>query len=237
MLVPLMAVSQMNSSGSAQLDLLKEDDIFQTRLSQFISPKERYRYNEFTDGRVYSLPHRESNVTKLNYNLLLKEMVMINESSDTMFVANFENIKYVLVGNDLYYHDFKKGYYELLSDPDDSVRLATRRWLEVQARNRISDVERPQLEAYRNYFRVVYRPLNQTLSDEVVKLSREVGFFLIDQKNEIYQATKSAFFDIFSGHKKEIQGYLKRRKQEKKSINFKRREDLKTLLTFCLTLH
>src|SRR5262245_17219057 len=134
MCVPVMAISQ---SGSAKLDLLKEEDIFQARLSQFISPKERYRYSEFKEGRVYYLPHRESNVTRLNYNLLMKEMVMIIESNDTIFVANFEIIKYVLIDRDLYYHDFKKGYYQLLSDTDDSVRLATQRWLEVQSRNTI----------------------------------------------------------------------------------------------------
>ena len=235
MIIPLMAFSQ-SGSGTAKLDRMKEDDYFITRLLHFIPAKEIFRYGEFQDGRVYSKPHKESNVTKLNYNLLLRDMVMIAENRDTIFVANFEIIKYILIGKDLYYHDYKKGYYELLSDPDDSVRLATQRWIDVRVRDALNDVEKPQLDSYKNYFKVLYHPLNQTLPDEVVKLAREVSFFLIDQHEEIHPATKSAFIKVFPKHKHRIEDYLKQLDQLNENIKFHKEDDLKKLLQFCLSL-
>ena len=116
---PYMVSSQGNRTPT-NLDWARERDIFVTRLYGFIPSKEKYHYVDFRDGNVFYASHKESSSIKLNYNLYLQKIEMINEKGDTVFLPNFEIIKYILLDKDLYYHDVKKGYFELLGNPNDS---------------------------------------------------------------------------------------------------------------------
>lgn len=228
--------SQATSSGSTNLDIQKEEDVFQTRLSNFLPYSEKYRYPEFKEGRVYYTSHKESNPLQLNYNLLFKEVIMIAENGDTIFVANFEIIKYILIGKDLYYHDFKKGYFEIISSPDDSIRLAVQRKLKILKREVLRDTEKPELTSSSKIFSSMYVPVNPTFHREKVTLSREITFFLLKENNEPNIATKAAFIKAFPSHKQEIKKYLSQMARQRTPIKFYKEVDLKKLLQFCLAL-
>ena len=231
-LIPFAAFSQDRNAWMTR----QEEDMFLTRLAEFIPDEEQYVYQNFTEGRVFYVPHKESNPVKLNYNRLLKQMQMITENGDTIFVANFEIIKYILIDKDLYYHDFKKGYFQVLTNPDDSIRLVAQQWLNVKTRDPLGDSDHPQPIFNKDFFAVVYYPHNPALSRQWVKLSRGISFFLIDRTEEIQMTSKATFMKAFPKHKQEIEDYLKLKDQQNASINFHQEEDLKKLLQFCLSL-
>ena len=230
---PYLASSQGNRTA-AHLDWAREEDVFLTRLAEFIPWKEKYRYIEFRDGNVFYASHKESSSIKLNYNLYLHKIEMINEQRDTSFLPNFEIIKYILLDKDLYYHDVNKGYFELLGNPNDSIRLVGQRQLRILGREEISNTDNPKLTTSKDSFSVEYFPLNHSLPREKVTLSRTISFFVMDGNDEIHSATKSSFLKLFPKSKKQIEGYLAQMARQRTPIKFDEEEGLKKLLAFCL---
>ena len=96
----------------------------------------------FFPGRLIYSSHKEADVGKLNYDLFFRQISTIDIRGDTSFVANFEIIKYILLDKDLYYHDYQKGYFEILTNPDDTTRLVAQRKLKVIKREVLSDIDK-----------------------------------------------------------------------------------------------
>ena len=236
LIFPNMALSQ-TAGGIANLEKAKEEDVFQARLSVAIPWKEKYRYSEYRDGNVYYSSKKVSAPVKLNYNLLFRKIMVINEMGDTLAIANFDEVKYIRIDKDLYYHDVKRGYFEILSNPNDSIRLAGQRKLKILKRYVLGDAEKPQLTSTNKLFSVLYIPLNPTFNREEVTLSRDVTFFLMEGKGDFYIANKSTFMMLFPKHKKQIEGYLLQMVRQRTPIKFYREEDLRNLLAFCLKQH
>src|SRR5688572_18087789 len=91
--------------------------------------KERYRYSEFLDGTFYDPQHKKSQMLKLNYNIFFNAMQFINVDGDTLFVDEASNMfKYVQINADLYYHDFRAGYFEILTLEPSIKLLAQLKW-------------------------------------------------------------------------------------------------------------
>ena len=175
--------------GIQRLDYQSEADVLFTRIYGSIPWSEKYRYSEYRDGNVFYTTHKESFSIKLNYNLYYKQIMMISELGDTVFLANFEIVKYILIGKDLYYNDVGKGYFEILSNPNDSIRLMCQRRLRVLSRQVLKDTEKPELINTKKLFSLEYIPLNPTYNREVVTLSRDIFFFLMDREEKIHHAT------------------------------------------------
>lgn len=226
-------LSRIYSTENSRQDAQKEQDVFNTRLAQFIPQKERYHYTKFLPGRLIYSSHKEADVGKLNYDLLFQQISTIDIKGDTAFVANFEIIKYILLDKDLYYHDYQKGYFEILSNPDDTTRLVAQRKLKIIKREVLSDIEKPKMVSTIKMFSTIYDPLNPTFPREKVTLSREITFFLLNKNDEPIIATKAAFFKVFPSHKQEIEKYLSQMARERTPIKFYREADLKKLFQFC----
>lgn len=221
---------------NAKLDAQKEEDGFVDRLAELIPYKEKYLYSEFRDGRIFYVPHRESSLIKLNYNRYRSLISMIDEKGDTSFVANFKIIKYILVKSDLYYHDHLKGYFEILSHPDDSIRLLVQRQLNIRSREVLKDYEKPKPVSTEKLFTILYVPRNPTFARENVTISRDVVYYLMNEKDEIFIANKSAFLKLFQKHKQKIEYHLAQLKNQRTPIKFDKEGDLRKLLLFCLDL-
>ena len=172
------ALSQRNTARV--LDIQNEEDAFVNRLAKLIPTTERYQYSEFQDGRVFYATHKESNVTKLNYDRYFSHASMVNEKGDTLFVANFAVIKYVLIDRALFYYDIHKGYFEILSNPNDSVRLVVQRQLNIVKREVLRDHEKPQNTSTKKIFSAIYLPVNPSLPREKVTLSKDAIFYLMN---------------------------------------------------------
>lgn len=218
------------------LDQKIEEDGFINRLYECIPKKEKYWYSEFREGYVYYVTRTQSSPANLNYNLYRSLISMIDEKGDTVFVANFEIIKYISIGKDLFYHDFNKGYFEIISDPNDSIRLVVQRQLNISKREVLMDHEKPQTVSNKKYFSVIYTPANPTLHREKVTLSRDDVFFLMDKKDETLIASHASFLKLFPDFKEDINHYLIQMARKKNRIKFQNENDLKNLLQFCLSL-
>ncbi len=230
---PYLALAQ-TGGGIQRLDYQSEADVLFTRIYGSIPWNEKYRYPEYRDGNVFYTTHKESFSIKLNYNLYYKQIMMISELGDTVFLANFEIVKYILIDKDLYYNDVGKGYFEILSNPNDSIRLMCQRKLRVLSRAVLKDTEKPQLTNTKKLFSLEYIPLNPTYNREVVTLSRDISFFLMDREEKIHHANKSSVLKLFPKSKKQIEGYLAQMARQRTPINFYEEEDLRSLLAFCL---
>lgn len=226
-------LSRIYGSENSRQDAQKEQDVFNTRLAQFIPQKERYHYTKFLPGRLIYSSHKEADVAKLNYDLFFRQISTIDIKGDTAFVANFEIIKYILLDKDLYYHDYQKGYFEILTNPDDTTRLVAQRKLKVINREVLSDLEKPKMVSTINMFSTIYDPLNPTFSREKVTLSREIIFYLLDGNDNSYPANKTNFLKLFSRHEKKIKSYLRHMHLKGSRIKFYQEEDLKKLFQFC----
>ena len=50
----------------------------------------------------------------LNYNMYFEKMDFISESGDTLNITNTREIKEIKIGDTWFFHDYKKGYYEVI---------------------------------------------------------------------------------------------------------------------------
>ena len=225
----------VSSQTAGRLEQQRENDIYVTRLMAFIPWGEKYRYPEFRSGNVFYTTHKESSSLQLNYNLYLREIEVINEKDDTVYLANFEIVKYILLDRDLYVHDVNKGYFEILSNPNDSIRLIGQRKLDIRRREPLQDHEIPQLTSSDESFSVIYHPLNHSLPREKVTLAKVILLFLMDGKGEIHLAHKTTFLKLFPKFKKQIEDYLSLMDKQQTPIRFNEPEDLRKLLDFCLS--
>ena len=226
------SLSQRNIGRA--LDMENEEVAFVNRLSKLIPTTERYQYSEFQDGRVFYTTHKESNLTKLNYDRYFSHASMINEKGDTLFVANFAIVKYVLIDRALFYYDNHKGYFEILSNPDDFVRLVVQRQLNIVKREVLKDYEKPQTTSTKKLFSAIYVPVNPVLSREKVTLSKDDIFYLMNKKDETILTSKAAFLKSFPKRKQEIENHLQQMTRQRSRVKFDQEEDLKKLLQFCL---
>lgn len=230
-----LAFSQNRGNSSLEEQRIEELE-FIDRLPEFIPKNEKYRYSEFRDGYVFYVSRKQSNVTKLNFNRYRSLISMIDEKGDTTFVANFEIIKYILIDKDLYYHDRDKGYFEIRTNPTDSVRLCVQRQLNIVNREVLKDHEKPTSSSTDKSFSVIYVPRNPTLPREKITVSRDDIFYLIEGSNELLIANKSSFFKLFPSRKGQIENYLSKQAKQRTPVKFHKEEDLKKLLSFCLGL-
>lgn len=112
LLLVIAAVILLNAGLSAQKNDLVTVKAGSKILDHFPF-RERYRYPEFTPGKVYFRNNTYS-AFKLNYNLLMAEMEFI-QSRDTLAIVNKKDIKYIVIDKDTFYFD--KNYLELISHP------------------------------------------------------------------------------------------------------------------------
>jgi hypothetical protein len=201
--------------------------------TKVIPMKEQYRYPTFLPGRLIYPQNKKSELLRLNYNQLHGAMQFIDPKGDTLFIAEDSNIfKYVQVGNDLYYHDFREGYFEMLTK-EGSVKLLSRyRWKIIRKEIVVDNgygtsasVANTEYSARRS------EEINNFVQNENTLFGKDWTFFLLGNKDKLYKATKSGFLKVFSDHKTEIQLYLK-----EQNTDFNNEADVRALLEFCLNL-
>ncbi len=192
--------------------------------------KERYRYPEFLEGSFYDPQVKRSQILKLNYNIFFNAVQFINSDGDTLFVDENSNMfKYVQISGDLYYHDFRAGYFEILTLEPSVKLLAQLKWKvirkEIVVNNgygSISSVSGTEYSSRRA------GDIGNFVQNENALLGKDLSYFLLGKKDKLYKANKAGFIKAFSNHKQQIQLYLK-----EQDIDFLKETDLKKLLEFC----
>jgi hypothetical protein len=187
----------------------------------------RYRYPEFRPGSVIYSDGKPP-VVKLNYNFLIGEMQFINPDGDTANINNEYTLRYVSIGKDLFFHDYKKGYLEIIADYQ-LVRLGLQQTLYITRTETIGNNGYVATKELTTGATHVSYPIRISPFDAYI--GKDAAYFLIDQNDRIRPAHKSNVLKVFARHKKTIENYL-----DENRTDFKNVEHLKKLLQFCSNL-
>ncbi|TDB62285.1 hypothetical protein [Arundinibacter roseus] len=192
----------------------------------------KYTYDQFSDG-IVRYRNGRAPVAKLNYNMLLQEMQFLSPSGDTLSLDQEYSIHAISIQNDTYVYNGKKGFLKILSN-EHTVQLAVDNSLQVANVDKIGAYGQSSGVSSIKTF-TSFSNGNSSISklniggDVVYSVKR--AFFLVDQNDLIFPATKKNFLRLFPNHKEAIADYLKQNQ-----VQFTEEEDLQRLMKFCVGL-
>ena len=193
---------------------------------------ERYRYEQFHDGKVL-FQNGSAAGAKLNYNILLGEMQFIDAKGDTLALANEPAVRLVGVGQDLFMFDQAKGYLEVIADYS-AAKLAVKQGLKTTKVERKSAYDQSSgASAITNY--QFHSAGNASIAKLDTKgdllLIKDRSYFFIDQNNRFHPANKASLLKVFAKHRDQINTYL-----ASEATDFSKEDDLKKILKYCSEL-
>ncbi|HTF20755.1 MAG TPA: hypothetical protein VK658_21930 [Chryseolinea sp.] len=195
--------------------------------SEVIPRVQQFYFPDFRQGQVFYPQGKRSDVLLLNYNTLLEVMQYIDQNGDTLFIPEESNIfKYVRIGQDIFYHHFREGYFNLHSR-DENYNLATRtRW----------KIERRDMMVYNGYGMSTVSP-GSTVSTRRVGESVvtnqdmvyivESEFYVVGPRDAVFRANRSGFLKAFAENKEQLQDFIREHQ-----TNFDDEQSLKDLVSY-----
>ena len=195
-----------------------------------IPHKDRYLYQDFMDGQLHYPQGKKSPVLKLNYNLIFAAVQFIDSNGDTLFIAEESNIfKYVSIENNLFFHDFQQGYFEILTK-QPAIKLVSQLKWNIVRKDVMIDNGYGSSSSMSNsdYSTIRMSGANNFIQNENTLFEKEISYYLLDKKYRVHKATKNNVIKVFPDHKNEIQLFLK-----DNNVDFSNKDDLKKLLDFC----
>jgi hypothetical protein len=178
---------------------------------------EKYSFENFTNGNLIFSSGNQSQVVKMNYNLLYREMQFINEKGDTLFILNSDSIAFVRFEKNLYLHTPQGDYFKIISG-SNNLQLCSLQKLNLNKGYKTSN-------------------LNVSVPAEYLVLSTKEYYYLINKgKGVKYEANKDGFQRAFPKYEQQIEGYLRQMARQKTPIKFTKEDDLIVLLEFCNSL-
>jgi hypothetical protein len=193
------------------------------RVADFFPFSERFKYKEFTPGRIQLKSGAYSDV-KLNYNVLGAEMQYL-KGKDTLAIAN-KDIRFVTVGTDTFCYD--KGYYfEMVKN--GKVKVFLKQFIKLKeaqkqdsygttsagsATTQVSSFDSPG-----NYYKL-------TANTDMV-FQRTLEYYIANSNGGFESFSRKNVFQIFPDKKDEIKAYIK-----SAGISFDNPDDLLKLSEF-----
>ncbi|MFD2569351.1 hypothetical protein ACFSUS_01820 [Spirosoma soli] len=198
---------------------------------------ERYRYDQFREGKVL-YQNGTAAAAQLNYNVLLGEMQFISPNGDTLTLMDDPIVRLIGINGptsqqDLFMYDPAKGYMEIVAD-NNGLRLGVKQGLKTVKNEKRGGYDQSSgASAITNY------QYNATGNTSIAKLDtkgdllliKDKTYFIIDQNNRSYPVNKASVLKVFSKHREQVTAYL-----ENEAIDFRQENDLKKLLKFCSEL-
>ena len=187
-----------------------------------------YRYPQFVAGIVL-YTDGVATEARLNYHRLFDQVLFISPKGDTLALARPEAYKYVVIGPDTFYVQ-EKGYLERITHYK-GVNLSKKsaiRFVGIEKKG-LYGTYSPLISAEsRGNITADGSGINQRLQvDENSVYRTQTKFFLSDEYNNFFPATKKSFFNLFFHQEKQLKDYLFRHQ-----VNFAREQDLLQLLAF-----
>jgi hypothetical protein len=184
---------------------------------EYFPLKERYRYADFTPGKVIFKSGIYSE-TKLNYNILMGEMEFI-KSTDTLSVVNKKDILLIAITSDTFFYD--NAYFELLAG--GSVKVVLKQFIKLKeilkkdsygvSSSGSSRESYNSLPSESNFYKL-------KANDDLV-FQRTLEYYLVTPSNEFVQFTRKNVLKLYPLKEDMIKSYLKSNK-----VDFNSREDL-----------
>jgi hypothetical protein len=200
---------------------------------------DQYRYPAFREANV---TYRTGTLpgVKLNYNYLYGEMQFIDERGDTLALANEENIRYITLGEEVFYHLPGSGFVEVVADLP-VAGLARQAGLQIMDRADLyqntgfhasaGTASGPGSGTYLGSA-PSYRQLFTQPAPQDLKIYRQEHFLIIDRNKRFYPTRKMTLLQLFPRHKRGINEYWKAYQP-----NLRKESDLIALLEFCNRLN
>ena len=188
------------------------------KVSQTAWREKVYLLPQFQRGTIiYQTGFRLNQTLDLNYNIYHERMEFLGEDGDTLGIKADKQIKLIEVGSHLFYHDYKTGFYEILSAASVSLVMQTKLILvkaEGNCEGEIWSLELRGAQMDCDRFYVKY-----------------TSYFFIDLKDKILKANKPSVLKLFPENKSDIQAYL-----IENPVDFTKHEDVTRLTTYCYHL-
>ena len=179
---------------------------------------ERYRYPEFTTGRI-KVKSGVISDTKLNFNFLSGEMEYIR-NKDTLAIANKKDIKFIAVARDTFCYD--KGYYmeQIAAGP---LKVVLKQYIKLKETQKQDSYGTSSAGAAVTSYG--YLPAGgsfyKLIANADMLLERTLEYYLSDQNGGFVKYTKKNVLQLFPQHEDKIKAYLKSHK-----VDFEKSDDL-----------
>jgi len=200
------------SQGSSLLRLPALTDVSEVAWHNSIYLLPEFQKGKITYAKGFELDYQFN----LNYNIYYEKMHYISSAGDKLEITNTRDIQYVQIGGKSLFHEYNKGYYEVILKLP--VALAVRNSLVLESTQynsgRAGSVTRMEVRG--------------VVTDYDRSYSRGFAYFIIDQNNSLHKATRTSILRLFPSSRDAIQEYLNKNK-----VNFESRENLVDLLGFC----
>lgn len=192
----------------------------------------RYLYPQFSQGTVH-LRNGQTATARLNYQLQLREIQFLNPKGDTLTLANTGTVRRIELNKDTFVYDQNGQALQVLGDYGP-VALAQHHSLQVaNVEKEVAFRQSSSLSSVTNYstYPTATGSIAQLEMKGDVVYSRRRVLYLINQNGLAAPPSRKAVLKLFSGHKTEIDRYLR-----DQPVQFNLAEDLQRLLEFCAGL-
>lgn len=217
-LQPILCFSLLIANDN-HLAYAQEEGYLRLRRFQDVSQvpwkKEIYLFPDFQKGNItFATGFKLNNSLDLNYNIYYERVEFIRDTGDTLGIEALKDLKLVEIGNHIFYHDYKSGYYQVLTKSPVSLAVKPRIILvktegncgavslSLESRGAVMDCDRLYI--------------------------KNDAYFFIDVNQRIWKASPSSVFKLFPEHKDSIRQYVK-----ENSVDFTLQQDLIDLLEYC----
>jgi len=160
-------------------------------------------------------------------------MHFISPQADTLALADLKLVKFVAIGNiKFYYNPENKKFGEEVADFNCIKLLITHKFEPSGREKGVAYDQYSSISSTNNY--ATYADKGQILQlnlNEYFVYAKKLNYFLADQNNRFYPATKNSILKLYAKNKTAVAKYMKNNR-----IDLQKEDDLKKLLSYCSQL-
>jgi hypothetical protein len=195
-------------------------------LYDLITTGKRYRFPQFTTGKLLFRDGSVISNALLNYNFLNGELEFLTSRGDTLSIAMDQmlNIKHVAIDSSTFYYD--QGYLELVAS-SGMGRVLKRERYEVYKREKIGAYDQPTATSSINTAGSFYNRNGKAdlVARVTITMHLKRIYYFSNQYMQVLPATRKNFIKLFPSAQAHLETYLQSR-----SVNFNSADDLKALI-------
>jgi hypothetical protein len=198
-----------------------------TRIIDYFPVAERYRYPDFTEGKVI-LKNGKVIPGKLNYNFLSGEMQFI-QLGDTLSLSNPKDLKSIIIAQDIF--NWHNGYLELIYSGKLNVYIKQSVIIkDIQKEGAYGTINRSAASESYGFVLTSGNSVKLIVREDMV-LQKSTEYYYSTPENAFIRFSKKNIINVLPGKEDVIKTYIKSNK-----IDLDVREDLLKLAEFVSNL-
>ena len=198
-----------------------------TRILDYFPDNVRYRYTDFTFGKVV-FTNGTINSAKLNYNLLSAEMEFL-QGKDTLSILRKKEIDFISIAQDTFY--FENGYLEQIAC--GPFKIGLKQYIKLNKILKKDSYGTRTSGSDKNSYGWLPADGNfhKLTANEDMVYQKTQEYYLSDQSRRFVQFRKKNVLKLFPDKNSEVQNYIK-----SNQINFDSENDLLKLAGYLRSL-